>query len=637
MNPSISPPDVLLDSVLRTSLDGIVLCRATRNADGQVVDFRVIRCNDRAVRMIGIPQEEMLNRSMLTVDPDGRSNGIFETYRQVVDTGLPTHVEHYFAGADLWMVQSLARLGDDDVLASWADITPQKRADQDRQLQTELLQAILDNTESGIAVMESVRDELGLVVNLRFTHFNPDAERMAGRPKDTLIGALYTTVWPESQTNGVLDWHLQVARTGKPTRINGVNLPVGAYNGWYNVRIRSFGDGVIATFMDVTALKRAELANQQQADLLRSVLDNSLNAISAFSAVRDEQSGQIVDFRYVAQNEANRRNVNRTDEEVIGHTMIEYFPHVIPTGLFDRYVHVIDTGQPDRFEQEYNYDGLTGWFELSVAKWGDGIVLTLVDITGSKDHQQQLEQANLDLINANDNLRQFAYVASHDLQEPLRKITAFGDVLEDRFAPQLGEFGQDIIRRMQSATGRMSTLIKDVLAYSRVSTHRESFENVSLDQLVMDVCHELQADFREAGARFDANELPTVQGDRAQLRHLFGHLIANALKFHADDQPAVIQATCRTVSGADGPSGLNPVSRYHEINLSDNGIGFDMKYADQIFQVFQRLHTRQQYAGTGVGLAICKRVAENHRGAITATSQLGQGATIRVYLPLTQR
>ena len=282
--------------------------------------------------MIGIPLEEMLAQSMLAVDPDGQSNGIFETYRQVVDTGLPTHVEHYFAGAGLWMAQSLARLGNDDVLASRANITPQKRAEQHRQHQMELLQAILNNAESGIAVMELVRDALSLVVNFRFTHFNPDAERMAGRPKDTLISALYTTVWPESQTNG----YLQVARTGKPTKINGVNLPVGAYDGWYNVRIRSFGDGVIATFMDVTALKRAELANQQQVDLLRSVLDNSLNAISAFSAVRDEQSGQIVDFWYVAQNEANRRNVNRIDEEVIGHTMIEYFPHVIPTGPFDR-------------------------------------------------------------------------------------------------------------------------------------------------------------------------------------------------------------------------------------------------------------------------------------------------------------
>ena len=102
---------------------------------------------------------------------------------------------------------------------------------------------------------------------------------------------------------------------------------------------------------------------------------------------------------------------------------------------------VIDTGQPDRFEQEYNYDGLTGWFELSVAKWGDGIVLTLVDITGSKDRQQQLEQANLDLLNANDNLRQFVYVASHDLQEPLRKIMAFSGMLQDQFAPRLGESG----------------------------------------------------------------------------------------------------------------------------------------------------------------------------------------------------
>lgn len=637
MNSSISPPDVLLDSVLRTSLDGIVLCRAVRNKDGHVVDFRVIRCNDRAACMIGISREEMLNRSMLTVDPDGHSNGIFETYRRVVDTGLPMHIEHYFAGAGLWMAQSMARLGDDDVLASWADITPQKRAEQDRQHQTELLQAILDNTESGIAVMESVRDASGLAVDFRFTHFNPDAERMAGRTKDTLIGELYTTVWPESQTNGVLDWHLQVFRTGKPLKINGVNLSVGAYNGWYNLRIRPFGEGVIATFMDVTALKRAELVNQQQADLLRSVLDNSLNAIIAFSAVRDEQTGQIVDFRYVAQNEANRRNVNRTDEQVIGHTMIEYFPHVIPTGLFERYVRVIETGQPDRFEQEYNYDQLTGWFELSVAKWGDGIVLTLVDITGSKDHQQQLEQANRDLLNANDNLRQFAYVASHDLQEPLRKIMAFSDMLQDQFAPRLGEVGQDIIQRMQSATGRMSTLIKDVLAYSRVSTHREPFENVFLNQLITDVCHELQADFQATGARLDASALPTVQGDRAQLRHLFGHLIANALKFHADEQPAVIQVTCRTVSGADNPSGLNPANRYHEINLSDNGIGFDMKYADQIFGVFQRLHTRQKYAGTGVGLAICKRVAENHRGTITATSQPGQGATFRIYLPLTQR
>lgn len=634
MNALSSPPDLLLDSVLRTSLDGIVLCRAVRDVSGQIVDFRVVRCNDSAVRMVGIAREVMLSQSMLSLDPDGHRSGIFETYRAVVETGLPTHIEHYFSGARVWMVQSLARLDDDDVLASWADITSQKQAERDREHQTELLQAILDNTGSGIAVMESVRDMLGIVVDFRFTHINADAERITTRTKDTLVGELYSTAWPDARTNGVLDWHLRVARTGTPARIDGVNLPVGAYDGWFNVRIRPFGDGVIATFVDVTALKRAELANQQQADLLRSVLDNSLNAIVAFSAVRDEVSRQIVDFRYVAQNEANRRTINRTDEELIGQTLRNQFPHVMQTGQFERYGRVVETGESDRFEQEYAFDTLTGWFEISVSKWGDGIVLTLVDITDAKNHQRQLEQVNRDLLNANDNLRQFAYVASHDLQEPLRKIQSFGDILQNQFAAQLGDAGQDMIGRMQSATGRMSTLIKDVLAYSRISTHREPFRAVPLDQLLTEVCHELQADFGETGGRIDMDgSLPVIQGDRHQLRHLFSNLLANALKFRCAGQPAVVRVACQTVLGAGGPPELSPATVYYEISLTDNGIGFDNKYADRIFQVFQRLHPRQQYTGTGVGLAICKRIVENHRGGISASSLPGQGATFQVYLP----
>ncbi len=633
MNVSDSSPDLLLERVFQTSLNGLLVCRAMRDLADKVIDFQVVSCNESAVAMSGIPRDNMLNCSMLTIDPTGHQSGIFNAYRQVVETGLPMHIEHYWAGANTWMEQSLARLGNDEVLAAWTDITPRKQAEQERRQQTELLQAILDNTESGIAVMESVRDAGGTVVDFRFTHLNPAAERIALRTKGALIGELYTVAWPESQTNGVLDWHLQVAATGIPFKTNGIGLPVGAYDGWYNVRIRPFGDGVIATFMDVTALKRAELATQQQAELLRSVLDNSLNPIIAFTAIRDEETGRVADFRYAAQNEANRLKMNRPDADVIGHTMLEHVPHVVPTGLFDRYVRVLETGRPDRFEQEYNFDDLAGWFEIFASKWGDGIVLTLVDITSSKNHQQQVEQINLELLNANDNLRQFAYVASHDLQEPLRKIMAFSDILQAQFSPQLDAVGQDIIGRMQAATVRMSTLIKDVLAYSRISTHREPFQSVSLDQVLVDVCHQQQTDFAEANAQIDMNDpLPTVLGDRTQLRHLFGNLVANALKFRSD-QPPVIRVRCQTIVGADGPPALNAADTYYEISLTDNGIGFDMKYADRIFQVFQRLHTRQQYGGTGVGLAICRRVIENHRGTISVTSQPGLGTTFRVYLP----
>src|SRR5919202_687039 len=266
--------------------------------------------------------------------------------------------------------------------------------------------------------------------------------------------------------------------------------------------------------------------------------------------------------------------------------MLELFPHVMLTGLFDRYVEVVETGKPARFEQEYNYDRLTGWFELSVVKWGDGIVLTLVDINDSKKHQQHMEQTNRELLHVNDNLRQFAYVASHDLQEPLRKIIAFGDMLEEQFGSNLGEAGHDIIKRMQIATKRMSALIKDVLAYSRITTHREPFRLIALNDLVEHIKVEFQEEFRDVDTYLEVEELPVVRGDRSQIHQLFSNLLANALKFSPEDRSSVIQISCRSIVGDEGPSELRPNVTYHEITVSDNGIGFDRKHTERIFQVF---------------------------------------------------
>jgi len=630
------PPDPLLERVMETSLDAIVLCQAIRNQAGLITDFQVIRCNDRASAMTGIPRVTMLSVSMVTLDPDCFRSGIFDTYRQVVDTGLPACVIHHFAGPDIWMAQSLARF-DDGVLGSWSDITALKEAEQARQQETELLQAILDHTQTGIAVMQSVRNECGQVIDFRFTHLNPDAERITQRRRGDLIGQQYSVAWPEARTNGVLGWHIRVAQTGEPAKINGVPITVGPYTGWYNIRIRPFNDGVIATFVDVTALKKAELATQQQTDLLRSVLDSSSNAIIAFSTVRDVMSGAVIDFRYVAHNEANRRNMNRSDEDILGHTMLEFFPDMRQMGLFDRFVEVVMSGEGVQFEQEFRAGGWQGWYELSARKWGDGIVLTLVDITGSKGNLQKMEQTNRDLRHANDNLRQFAHVASHDLQEPLRKILAFSDMLQLKFGEALSEEGHELIGRMQSAARRMSVLIKDVLAYSRISTHREVFQPVSLTEVMADLGQELQQQLVQHNARLQVDSLPTVWGDRSQLRQLFDNLLTNALKFRSADRQLVVHMNHQTVSGPQLPEGLDPEVTYYEISFSDNGIGFEERYADRIFQVFQRLHARHTYDGTGVGLAICKRVVENHRGAITALGKPDEGATFRIYLPQQQQ
>ena len=248
---------------------------------------------------------------------------------------------------------------------------------------------------------------------------------------------------------------------------------------------------------------------------------------------------------------------------------------------------------------------------------------------------QELTESNQLLFRSNENLQQFAYVASHDLQEPLRKIQSFGDLLRSRYGAELGE-GVEHLERMQAAASRMSTLIRDLLAFSRISTQQDTTAPVALQQVITTVLADLDLRIQETGAVIEPGPLPTVPGDRAQLEQLFQNLLSNALKFRRSGVAPLIRVQGELVAFSQLPPTVKPtrqVAVYHRIDVIDNGIGFDDKYVDRIFQVFQRLHGKNEFAGTGIGLAICEKVAANHGGAITATSQPGQGATFSVYLP----
>lgn len=249
---------------------------------------------------------------------------------------------------------------------------------------------------------------------------------------------------------------------------------------------------------------------------------------------------------------------------------------------------------------------------------------------------EELEEANRLLNRSNENLQAFTYVASHDLQEPLRKIQQFGDLLRNQYGAQVGE-GLPYLERMQGAANRMSTLIQDLLSYSRLGTKPSAFVAVSLAQVIESVLGDLELRIEESGAQIEVDALPTVQGDASQLGQLFQNLVSNALKFRKPGNGLpLIQIRSEPVAAVDLPPSVNPqraVGVYHRIDVTDNGIGFKPQYADRIFEVFQRLHGTNQYAGTGIGLAICQKVAATHGGAITATSEPGQGATFSVYFP----
>jgi light-regulated signal transduction histidine kinase (bacteriophytochrome) len=239
---------------------------------------------------------------------------------------------------------------------------------------------------------------------------------------------------------------------------------------------------------------------------------------------------------------------------------------------------------------------------------------------------------------SNRELQDFASVASHDLQEPLRKIQAFGDRLAAKWGEALGDEGGDYLRRMQSAAGRMQTLINDLLMFSRVESKAQPFVRVDLASVAREVIADLEVQIEQAGATVEVGHLPAIEADPLQMRQLLQNLIGNSLKYRRAETKPVVKVHGLTQEETSPPSGgeLRPAGLLCSIFVNDNGIGFDEKYLDRIFTVFQRLHGRTQYEGTGIGLAVCRKIAERHGGSITARSAPQKGATFIVTLPVRQ-
>ena len=252
----------------------------------------------------------------------------------------------------------------------------------------------------------------------------------------------------------------------------------------------------------------------------------------------------------------------------------------------------------------------------------ESVVISIIrDVTGRKETEQRLRAAAVDLARSNAELEQFAYVASHDLQEPLRMVASYTQLLGRRYRGKLDEDADEFIGFAVDGARRMQELINDLLTYSRVGTRALQLEQVDAGQLVEEVAGDLAAAIDEAGASVTHDELPVVRADRVQLRQLLQNLIANGIKFSRPDTPPHVH-----VSATRGPSAWT-------FAISDSGIGIEAEYLDRIFVLFQRLHSRGEYPGTGIGLAICKKIIERHGGQIDVESEPGKGTTFRFTLP----
>ena len=258
-----------------------------------------------------------------------------------------------------------------------------------------------------------------------------------------------------------------------------------------------------------------------------------------------------------------------------------------------------------------------------------------VDVTEMKVYEEDLKYKIEELNRSNQDLEQFAYIASHDLQEPLRKIMAFGERLNSKYGEQLGSDGQFYISRMMDAANRMKILMENLLSYSRVSTKTEPYELVDLGVIIESILSDLEMKIQDVDAKITMVPMPKLNALPTQMQQLFQNLISNALKFvKLNEKPAITiqagEADRKEMSLLGLPFKYN---KYYKISIIDNGIGFDEEYAEKIFLIFQRLHGRSEFEGTGLGLAICKKIVDNHHGYIIAKSEPNKGATFTVYLP----
>jgi len=379
-----------------------------------------------------------------------------------------------------------------------------------------------------------------------------------------------------------------------------------------------------------------EVAEKQFAQrTIQNILDHSLDGIMAFSSVRDEH-GEIIDFQWLLANFISAQTLGHGKGDLTGKRLLDVVPDAKKSGLFDIYKGVVDTSISQQFEREFDLRGELKWFYMSAVKLDDGLIVTYTDVTEKNVAESRLTQYAEELKRSNQDLEQFAYVASHDLQEPLRKIRAFGDRLAARYEDKLDEVGTEYITRMQQASARMQKLIEDLLSFSRISSGHEQFTRVDLTAVVNEVVDDIEGQILREKAKVGVKPIAEINGDRGQIRRLFQNLISNAIKFHKPGGLPTVEISGDVISGNEAEKEFGfPLAEpaYVRIVVKDNGIGFDEKYSEKIFNIFQRLQGRAEYEGTGIGLAICRKIMSNHRGYIRAQSVINQGSEFILIFP----
>lgn len=466
--------------------------------------------------------------------------------------------------------------------------------------------------------------------NLQIRKFSPAATRLVNLIPSDIGRSIADFSTNFKRTDFVKDVKTVIS-SGQPLE---KELPV-AYQKIFLMRIRPYVkqdktlDGVVVNFIDITDMKRL-------GSIIEAIFNNSPNAITALKAVRNKQK-EITDLEFTAANK-NAEDLLGVDGQLIGKQLLKEAYYI--SYYFPQFVNALRNGE--RFDVEYFDNKFQKWFELIATRMVDGVVINIVDVNDKKvasnllkesyeklkTTSEELNKTVEKLEASNLNLAQFASIASHDLKEPLRKIQLMGDLFLKKAYDKLEDQERDYLDRMIKSSQRLQKLIDSIMDYSILTNGKIEKVSADLNGIIAQIVDDVEVAIKEKNAIINIGELPTIKAKTEQIRQLFQNLISNALKFTSGRQPVI------SIRELDGEERLAETTddKYVLIEVTDNGIGFDDKYSNKIFGLFQRLHG-SKFSGTGIGLAICKRIVEEHDGFIKVSSKEGQGTRFVIGLP----
>jgi PAS domain S-box-containing protein len=528
------------------------------------------------------------------------------------------------------------------LMGSFTDITFRRRTEEALDRERDLLRALLESLPDRIYFKDR---------QSRFVRCSEEFARFCSKPTAAeLIGKTDFDLFTEEHARPAFEDEKRIMHSGEPM-IGKIEKET-----WANGRVtwvltsklphRDKTGKVIGTFgisRDITNLKLTEDELKRSQVFMNSVVEN----LPIMVFIKDAQ------LRFVLLNRAGEQLTGYPREVFLGKSDLDFYPPEVAETYTARDREALAGGKLVDIPEEPLEARDKGQRILHTRKIPicdeEGRPLYLLgiseDITERKDAEGKVKRFNARLEQHNRELQDFVYVASHDLQEPLRKVQAFGDRLRSRCAEQLGAQGRDYLERVQDAARRMQTLLEDLLTYSRITTRANPFVTVDLNELVREVTEEMEEQIEKCQARLEVDRLAKIEADPVQMRQVLQQLLSNAFKFRRKDIPPHVKISSRIVTGPKAESlerfpvsnfNLTPRNPHCLLSIEDNGIGFDEKYVDRIFVVFQRLHGRGAYEGTGVGLAICRKIVLRHNGEITATSQPNRGSTFLLLLPVKQ-